>query len=54
MTIQPHLSFWGHVARLVFDTFTDLALIPAVLVVARRGRHFELFVGVFQLLVSLM
>eukprot|EP00039_Didymoeca_costata_P031613 m.35637 g.35637 ORF g.35637 m.35637 type:complete len:237 (+) comp8916_c0_seq1:230-940(+) len=38
--------------RFFFNSVTDLALIPALAVMARRGRHFELFMGIFQWITS--
>lgn len=37
-----------HSMRFVFESLTDLAFVPSLLRVARRRRHFELFVGVLQ------
>ena len=34
--------------RFVFETLTDLAFLPSLAIVANRGRHFELFIGLFQ------
>jgi hypothetical protein len=38
--------------RFVFLARTDAAMLPALAVMQRNRRHFELFVGLFQLLVS--
>lgn len=38
--------------KFCFETVTDLAFIPALGVMSKRGRHFELFMGVFQWLTS--
>lgn len=35
-------------ARFVFETVTDVAFVPSLGIVANRGRHFELFIGLFQ------
>jgi hypothetical protein len=42
-----------HGLRFAFEALTDLALLPSLAIVAERGRHFELFVGAFQLVCSL-
>lgn len=34
--------------RFVFETLTDIAFLPSLGVVANRGRHFEFFIGLFQ------
>jgi hypothetical protein len=36
------------VVRFIFEACTDMALIPALGVMAARGRHFELFMGLLQ------
>ena len=36
------------VVKFCFETVTDLAFIPALGVMSTRGRHFELFMGIFQ------
>uniref|UniRef100_M4BAN6 Uncharacterized protein n=1 Tax=Hyaloperonospora arabidopsidis (strain Emoy2) TaxID=559515 RepID=M4BAN6_HYAAE len=40
------------IARFVFLALTDVAMLPALVVMKRNRRHFELFVGVSQLLIS--
>ena len=40
--------------RFIFEVCTDVTFVPALAVVANRGRHFELFIGIFQLVASLM
>ena len=42
-----------HAIKFVFETLTDLAFVPALGIVAMRGRHFELFVGLLQILTSI-
>ncbi|EDQ89074.1 uncharacterized protein MONBRDRAFT_25649 [Monosiga brevicollis MX1] len=44
----------AHVIRFIVETITDLALLPSLDVVSRRGRHFEFFIGAFQFLASTM
>eukprot|EP00730_Choanoeca_flexa_P012511 TRINITY_DN4344_c0_g1_i2.p1 TRINITY_DN4344_c0_g1~~TRINITY_DN4344_c0_g1_i2.p1 ORF type:complete len:223 (+),score=20.01 TRINITY_DN4344_c0_g1_i2:121-789(+) len=41
-----------HGLKFLLETITDLALIPSLIVVAERGRHFEFFIGLFQFLCS--
>ena len=38
------------VLTFVFEVLTDLAFIPALAVMASNRRHFELFIGIFQLI----
>eukprot|EP00040_Diaphanoeca_grandis_P023278 m.126325 g.126325 ORF g.126325 m.126325 type:complete len:222 (-) comp29196_c0_seq1:94-759(-) len=42
-----------HMLKMVFDVFTDIAFVPGFAVIAKRGRHFETWIGVFQLLTSI-
>ena len=39
-----------HTLRFLFEIVTDLAFVPSLAKVARRRRHFELFIGVLQFL----
>lgn len=41
-----------HLIKLFFELATDTAFIPGLVMMARRGRHFEFFIGVFQLYTS--
>lgn len=43
-----------HVFKLVFETLTSIAFVPALSIVANRSRHFELFIGTFQLTAAVM
>uniref|UniRef100_A0AAV1UUA7 Uncharacterized protein n=2 Tax=Peronospora matthiolae TaxID=2874970 RepID=A0AAV1UUA7_9STRA len=40
------------IGRFVFLSLTDVATLPALVVMKRNRRHFEMFVGVSQLLIS--
>jgi hypothetical protein len=37
-----------HSLRFLFEIVTDLAFVPSLAKVARRRRHFELFIGLLQ------
>eukprot|EP00051_Salpingoeca_urceolata_P007066 m.93823 g.93823 ORF g.93823 m.93823 type:complete len:228 (-) comp15103_c0_seq2:74-757(-) len=59
---MPHPPFGGNrgrhwsepILKLLFETATDLAFVPALTLVAKRNRHFELFIGLFQLFASFL
>eukprot|EP00055_Hartaetosiga_balthica_P003374 m.7550 g.7550 ORF g.7550 m.7550 type:complete len:222 (+) comp2844_c0_seq1:34-699(+) len=42
-----------HLLRFVFETVTDVALVPSLGIVHARGRHFEFFIGFCQFVTSL-
>eukprot|EP00049_Salpingoeca_infusionum_P016265 m.330433 g.330433 ORF g.330433 m.330433 type:complete len:222 (-) comp16045_c1_seq2:64-729(-) len=46
------LFTWDHLLRFVFETVTDVAFVPSLMVIKQRGRHFELFIGLFQFITS--
>lgn len=48
VTHRLHDGFWETAFVFVFEVLTDIAFVPALLVMTRRGRHFELFIGVFR------
>jgi hypothetical protein len=41
------------VARFIFETITDLSVVPSLFLIFQRQKHFDFFIGVMQFLVSL-
>ena len=44
----------GAVLRFVLGAITDFALVPSLYQIAKRRRHFEMFIGVTQVITALM
>lgn len=40
--------------QFVFEVLTDVSLLPSLVIIYRRRRHWDFFIGAFQLLCSLM
>eukprot|EP00041_Stephanoeca_diplocostata_P012685 m.212679 g.212679 ORF g.212679 m.212679 type:complete len:178 (-) comp19049_c0_seq7:215-748(-) len=47
-----HLLTSDHVLKFVFETITDVSFLPGLVVLGRRGRHFECYVGLAQFITS--
>ena len=42
----------GAVLRFVLGAITDFALVPSLYQIAKRRRHFEMFIGVTQVITA--
>lgn len=42
------------VLKFLFEVITDFSVVPSLMLILQRKRHFEFFIGVFQMVVSLL
>mmetsp|Transcript_28337 Transcript_28337/g.74384 ORF Transcript_28337/g.74384 Transcript_28337/m.74384 type:complete len:219 (-) Transcript_28337:85-741(-) len=47
-----HLLTSEHVLKFIFETITDVSFLPGLILLGRRGRPFETFIGVAQFITS--
>jgi hypothetical protein len=49
---QWHLLTSAHVLKFFFETLTDVSFLPGLVVLGKRGRSFETFIGIAQFITS--